>query len=32
MSTIVILLAALLACSLIAGWLINVRSRRRQLP
>ncbi|XPE60647.1 IgaA/UmoB family intracellular growth attenuator [Shigella flexneri] len=32
MSTIVIFLAALLACSLLAGWLIKVRSRRRQLP
>lgn len=27
-----IFLAALLACSLLAGWLIKVRSRRRQLP
>ncbi|EFG1226509.1 intracellular growth attenuator protein IgaA [Escherichia albertii] len=32
MSTIVIFLAALLACSLLAGWLFKIRARRRQLP
>ncbi|WP_139341266.1 intracellular growth attenuator family protein, partial [Escherichia coli] len=32
MSATVIFLAAWLACSLRAGWLIKVRSRRRQLP
>ncbi|WP_370604631.1 intracellular growth attenuator protein IgaA [Citrobacter braakii] len=32
MSTILIFLAALLACSLLAGWLLRTKSRRKNLP
>ncbi|ENG2553469.1 intracellular growth attenuator family protein, partial [Citrobacter farmeri] len=32
MSTILIFLAALLACSLLVWWRLNVRARRRKLP
>ncbi|WP_371333528.1 hypothetical protein, partial [Salmonella enterica] len=32
MSTILIFLAALLACSLLAGWRLRTKSRRKNLP
>jgi hypothetical protein len=32
MSTILIFLAALLACSLLAGWLLKSKSRQKNLP